>query len=455
MNILYVADNRYKRNWGCRGTGTSLYQLLSGQFEIGATMSGKIVAQPISIGTLMPPALDDLLWSVLPDYKRVSQQFAPMVDYVSEDPRQSVANLRKYRSRYPKLDKIYKQVEACDAIIINGEGDMVFTTPPRRRLLFLFMIMELARQMGKPYAIVNAMVSDSPVFGHNDRTAATTAEYLGDAAFVALRDHTSVTNAQALAPQANIQHFPDALFSWQRYYDPPVVPANGDYLLPWTEDNADFGKLDFSEPYICVSGSSSPLLNDTEQAAKAFTGLVEALKPLGLRIYIVKTSDDAFWEAVMGATGVAAVPSTVPIVSGGAILANARLLVSGRYHPSIFASLGGTPSSFSDRIRTKHAACKICLNTPTRLNSRHCRERKITRRLQHEHSSCSTRGKPGGTRFARRRKHGRLKSNNYRKLLVTPWRHYERSCHHPGTGWLERHPAQEYSPRGREAAAGL
>ena len=34
------------------------------------------------------------------------------------------------------------------------------------------------------------------------------------------------------------------------------------------------------------------------------------------------------------------------LIVGGAVLAHARLFISGRYHPSILASLGGTPCIF-------------------------------------------------------------------------------------------------------------
>jgi polysaccharide pyruvyl transferase WcaK-like protein len=40
------------------------------------------------------------------------------------------------------------------------------------------------------------------------------------------------------------------------------------------------------------------------------------------------------------------IPGEVPILMGGAILANARLFVTGRYHPSIMAAAGGTPCVF-------------------------------------------------------------------------------------------------------------
>jgi len=55
---------------------------------------------------------------------------------------------------------------------------------------------------------------------------------------------------------------------------------------------------------------------------------------------------DRFLYDVAEDTGVPIVPAEVPILMGGAILANARLFVTGRYHPSIMAAAGGTPCVF-------------------------------------------------------------------------------------------------------------
>ena len=46
--------------------------------------------------------------------------------------------------------------------------------------------------------------------------------------------------------------------------------------------------------------------------------------------------------------GFGIVPSNVPVLMCGAILANAALYISGRFHATIFASLGGTPCIFLD-----------------------------------------------------------------------------------------------------------
>ena len=49
------------------------------------------------------------------------------------------------------------------------------------------------------------------------------------------------------------------------------------------------------------------------------------------------------------------IPLDTPILAAAKILANARVLISGRYHPSILASLGGTPCVFmsSNSHKTK------------------------------------------------------------------------------------------------------
>ncbi len=54
-------------------------------------------------------------------------------------------------------------------------------------------------------------------------------------------------------------------------------------------------------------------------------------------------------------------PWNTPIMMAGAILANARAFVSGRFHPAIFASLGGTPCVFLDAHSHKMASLQKTL----------------------------------------------------------------------------------------------
>src|SRR5208337_1599004 len=84
-----------------------------------------------------------------------------------------------------------------------------------------------------------------------------------------------------------------------------------------------------------------------DRAIRCYSQLVDEVSQLGYRVYLTENDwPDLFLERVARGKNVAIVPVNAPILMCGAVLANARLFISGRYHPSILASLGGTPCIF-------------------------------------------------------------------------------------------------------------
>ncbi len=80
---------------------------------------------------------------------------------------------------------------------------------------------------------------------------------------------------------------------------------------------------------------------------QCYSRLVDAIGQLGYRVYLTENDfPDSFLQQVAKEKGVGIVPADAPILMCGAVLAHARLFISGRYHPSILASLGGTPCIF-------------------------------------------------------------------------------------------------------------
>ena len=78
-----------------------------------------------------------------------------------------------------------------------------------------------------------------------------------------------------------------------------------------------------------------------------YTNLVNKLKELNKEIYLVEVCEgDHFLRDVAKLTNTKLIPMDTPIIAAGKILANARIFISGRYHPAILASLGGTPCVF-------------------------------------------------------------------------------------------------------------
>jgi polysaccharide pyruvyl transferase WcaK-like protein len=248
-------------------------------------------------------------------------------DFIEHNPNNSLMNFLSHYKKYPLLKDIYKKVKSSDVVVINGEGSMIFTTPPRRDLLFQLFIIELSNYLKKPVFYVNAIVSECPTYGINDTTVVYAKSTLSKCKSIAVRDIQSHEDCNIL--------------------------EQSDFIIGHPEK--EFGKWDFSRPYICIGGSSLAA-HYKKEAIKHYKILVNTLKKTNTNIYLVQTCNgDSFLNDVSELTGVKIIPLTTPILSGGYILSNAKLFVSGRYHPSILASLGGTPCIFlgSNSHKTK------------------------------------------------------------------------------------------------------
>lgn len=362
INIVYVADNRDMINLGCRGTSIALSQLLSKEFSISARVHRKLISKSFSVENEI---LQGGIWDYVQKREKIKKIYKILertffgnrkINLIVGNPEQSLANLIQHKDKYRELNDIYQNVQESDALIINGEGEMIFREPPRYSLLFTMMLIELAHYLHKPIYYINAMVSDCPQTGKKTEIVFYAMKSLGKCDIVSLRDPLSMEIVKNFNAKINAIHIPDALFSWRHYFVSSCLPSNGDYLIAPPEDDYYFGKFDFSEPYICVSGSSLAPYGNIKPATDAFLKLVEKLKGLGLKIYLIEgCSGDHFLRKVGQQSDIPCIPGTIPILMAGSILANARLFISGRYHPSIFASLGGTPCVFlgSNSHKTK------------------------------------------------------------------------------------------------------
>lgn len=353
MNILFVDDNRDVQNWGCRSTSISLHQLLSIENKVIATIDKRTVDKKIPM--YLKQRRIQKYWSKLQNIFSINKI---KNDFICDDPTKSLSNFLDFKQGNQTLKAIYDKALSSDIVVINGEGSMIFTTPPRRDLMFQLMIIELACYLKKPIFYINAMVSDCPVNGRNESTFKIAIQSLLKCQGVSLRDPYSYEMVKGHVSGINCKMIPDALFSWLDQYEfgkRSYLPENGDFIIPFPESNNYLGKLDFSQPYICIGGSSLSARNP-QKAIPAYAKLVEVIKGLGLDVLLIVTSpEDGFLDKVSTLTDTAIVPVHVPILMGGSILANARLFISGRYHPSILASLGGTPSIFlgSNSHKTK------------------------------------------------------------------------------------------------------
>ena len=269
-------------------------------------------------------------------------------DFIAEDPAVSIDNLLAHKHRHPALARIYDQATEADLLVLDGDGDIIFSTPPRRQTLFLLAMIELGIRLKKPVFLVNSMISDCPLTGRNNTTLAAARRLLAQCRAVSLRDPESLEYVQKEMPETNSSFIPDSLFAWFPLYasGSSHPPLNGDFLLPHPEKDEYWGKLDFSQPYICIGGGALAA-SQPDRSVQCYARLVDAIRQLGYRVYLTENDlPDSFLQRVAREKDVGIVPVDAPILLCGAVLAHARLFISGRYHPSIFASLGGTPCIF-------------------------------------------------------------------------------------------------------------
>jgi polysaccharide pyruvyl transferase WcaK-like protein len=307
----------------------------------------------LHVGSFMPPriyrylALRGQRRRSVAWYIRLERLFGAQ-DFIADDPGVSIDNLLAHKERHPALRQIYDQAANADLLVLDGDGDIIFTTPPRRTTLFLLAMIELGVRLKKPVFLVNSMISDCPLTGRNEITFAAAKRLLTQCQAVALRDPESFEYAQREIPGAKACLLPDSLFTWFPLYqdNTSYPPMNGDFFLPHPEKDDYWGKLDFCQPYICIGGGALAG-SQPDRAVQCYTRLIDEIAQLGYRVCLTENDvPDCFLQRVAREKGLGIIPVNAPILMCGAVLAHARLFISGRYHPSIFASLGGTPCIF-------------------------------------------------------------------------------------------------------------
>jgi len=359
MKILHIGDGRNGLNWGARGASIALSQMLSRIADEVLTIGS---TKNVATGTILPERWAKFLYVrrgyLLPRlYVHLEKLLGAKFDFVEPDPQKGLENILRYREDNDRLDTFCKQVQRVDAVVVDGDGTPILKAQRRglsKRLTFI----ELAHHFDTPAYFVNSMISDCPIEGRNHQMARWVADSLLKCQGIGLRDARSIAILKEIEPRVKPELIPDSLFNWYHYMEDLErnLPANGDFLLPHKEvESRYFSRLRFDEPYICIGGGAGAARNH-ERATSRYCRLVRDLKELDMNVYLTPACvGDAFLYDVAKATNTPIVPASVPILIGAAILAQARLYVSGRYHPSIMAALGGTPEIFlnSDSHKTQ------------------------------------------------------------------------------------------------------
>lgn len=389
MKVLYVSDNRVRGNYGCRATSTALSQLIRQNNEIIGVVTGRYTnydTNNLFFCKYFPGFVYKLVgrWkrkrpnSMLIDLflfklirvinKLISSHYlAGPCDFISLDFEKSIHNLKKCLPANPYLEEFNIDNYEFDAMVVNGEGSFIFSTPEWhwREALVISMLMYWALQKGKKVFFLNAMFSDESTTPRNYRMLETIDKLMAQCMVVSVRENTSYEYAKQYLPHSHPIKIPDALFTWYPVINDSHIVTNGKYYIPHVvENDLLYEQLDFSVPYICIAGSSSVKTRlDLDKTIKSYANIVISLKQrFKGNIYLMEVCEgDSFLHDVSKLTDVPIVSIETPIVAAAKILANARVFISGRYHPAIMASMGGAPCVFMGSNSHKTLSLQVLL----------------------------------------------------------------------------------------------
>jgi len=317
-------------------------------------MNGKYRAEGYHLDFLLPRRIAsrlverrDRMW-IAKKYIQLERMLGGKLDYIGNNPKKNADIILKNK-KDDTIGYIYSILERHQRIVIDGNGDMVFKKNPKRNLYFTLTLIELAERLGKDVFYVNAMFSDFTLTERNDKIYNQCIQALRKCKGIAFRDRKSLDYLLTTETDLNAHYIPDSLFYWGEYLNgaSDTLPPNAGFIMPYSrEDTRLITDVNFHIPYICVTGGAAAAFN-RYKSIKPYIRLVESLKELNLPILLIPTCEgDSFLHEVADETETCILPAEMPVLMGGAILSNARLFITGRYHPSILASLGGTPCVF-------------------------------------------------------------------------------------------------------------
>ncbi len=353
MKILYVGDGRCRKNWGAQATSEALHDILASEHQISGIIpsSYKLAACiPLLYNSLYPIEMlykskVNFFWNFL--WKVGLRVYRD--DFITTDMDESIEKFLEMKTKYVRLQEIYEKIENSDAVVLNGEGTIIFSTPPHRVALFFLFILKLSQKMGKKTFFLNGMLSYSPKSEPDEKFISQLISIFKNCEAIGLRDEMSLNILNGFSSEINASFIPDALFTWRKMLNEKYLSLsqsgdlNSNRLV-----SLSFKDLDFSKDYICLSGGSASVSFFSKQyAIESFVLLVNKLKETRVQVFLVPTcSGDKFLFEVSKQTNTPIIPLDINVKEGGAILANARVFISGRFHPSILASLGNTPCIF-------------------------------------------------------------------------------------------------------------
>jgi hypothetical protein len=338
VKVLLVNDTRTSENWGCRATTTALARSLE--------VAGHQIQGVVSLAVLDPPVHPLADGWLLANRSRARGKTAAALfarassrverldltprtpDQVRQFADETLAGKGRFAASLPALER-------SDAVVINGEGSLYDDHP---KGLLLFPWIELALRQGCSVHLVNHTLQ---LAGPAMRALA--AEYGPKLTTIMCREQSSVAEWASVGVTATFAA--DAAFAYAPAdRDALVAVHRPGYYDVWPDRTLDFTP---ERPYVCLGGSSVFQRADRGDVdpREDYRWLSEHLGKVVDQVVLIAAceKDAALFRPIAEDLGLPLIGARTPTQQAVDILANADALVSGRWHPTILASTGGTP----------------------------------------------------------------------------------------------------------------
>lgn len=310
MKLVFAPDTSDHPNWGCRMMGLWFRNQLG---RIGAAPTW---VAPSAWFLSPPPGLPPL--ATLSDVEGAARQV-------------------EQGKLLPDIAAILRQ---CDAVLFNGENHLRPRTPKGRVLLLVaFLAMRVYR---KPCVLTNHTVdlSEPALAGILQSLYPLFEE-------VHAREETTATACSTWVAAQRLRRIPDVAYTW------PAAPREAWIGLLRREghcsafpDSAE--GFDPARPYVTVCPSSAFTLEEHRghDPVPALIRLCRLLQEQVAPVLLVGSCvvDVQIMRKVQAATGFPLLGLHCPVRTAIDILGGAEAHIGGRWHPSIFAATGGTPT---------------------------------------------------------------------------------------------------------------
>ena len=365
MKIFFVGDNRARANYGCRATSIALSLLLQKHNQIVSGLTGRLTHQGVGPLFFVPwfPRVIYVFLGNIPGFHRIWNFVLRQIggvrplgrfDFVTKCPVTTLKNLKRCLPANPQLGEFIGGFDKSDSIVINGEGTFISSINIRRDALIYLMFIHWGIISEKKVFVLNAMLSLDPIQPEAPISLLWMEKFcetLSKIDGVFFRDFESLRLYKNYLPTAvNAQFVPDALFSWplEKEENRCHRSTGQTYLktIPFNEETDIMFQIQLEKKdYILVSGSSLAAW-DQHKAKDRYSALLRAIIERfdDYDVLLLESCDgDHFLRSIALEYGLACVSVRSPIHSVVQLMSGASTFVSGRFHPSIMASLSGTP----------------------------------------------------------------------------------------------------------------